>query len=111
VFLEWMNRLTWFIENDGEYFPKWIWLIYNLYGTSSGLALSEGLFRHPILMIGEMGIRETEKNTVFAWEIILADCFKTLIVRLRICFCLLVLLSNWNWSYWYNFRTLSFLCS
>jgi histone-lysine N-methyltransferase SETMAR len=22
VFLEWMNRLTWFIENDGEYFPK-----------------------------------------------------------------------------------------
>jgi histone-lysine N-methyltransferase SETMAR len=22
VFLEWMDRLTWVIENDGEYFPK-----------------------------------------------------------------------------------------
>jgi hypothetical protein len=22
VFLEWMNRLTWVIKNDGEYFPK-----------------------------------------------------------------------------------------
>jgi hypothetical protein len=27
VFLEWMDRLTWVIENDGEYFPKWAWLI------------------------------------------------------------------------------------
>jgi hypothetical protein len=22
VFLEWTDRLTWVIENDGEYFPK-----------------------------------------------------------------------------------------
>jgi hypothetical protein len=46
VFLEWMDRLTWVIENDGQYFPTWVWLIYNLYGRSSRLALSERLFRH-----------------------------------------------------------------
>jgi hypothetical protein len=27
VFFEWMDRLTWILENDGEYFPKWVWLI------------------------------------------------------------------------------------
>jgi hypothetical protein len=27
VLLECMKRLTWVIENDTEYFPKWIWLI------------------------------------------------------------------------------------
>jgi hypothetical protein len=27
VFLEWMDCLTWVIENNGEYFPKWVWLI------------------------------------------------------------------------------------
>jgi hypothetical protein len=30
VFLEWMDRLTWVIENDGEYFLEWVWLISNL---------------------------------------------------------------------------------
>jgi hypothetical protein len=27
VFLEWMDRLTWVIENDREQFSKWVWLI------------------------------------------------------------------------------------
>jgi hypothetical protein len=27
VFLEWMDRLKGVIENDGEYFPKWVWSI------------------------------------------------------------------------------------
>jgi hypothetical protein len=27
VFLEWMDGFTWVLENDGEYFPKWVWLI------------------------------------------------------------------------------------
>jgi hypothetical protein len=43
-----MDRLTWVIDNDAEYFPQWVWLISNRDGRSSGLALSEGLFRHPI---------------------------------------------------------------